>query len=105
VTQPCAADLPAESKQVTTDSFLATGYSGPLFLGLIAIVLILFHGGVGHIAVRWDTDGGFFKRLADPGVGRNRNLVFGILVEARLLGQVALIVCWCLRRADDVRTR
>jgi hypothetical protein len=42
-------DLPAQSNQVTTDSFLAPGYSGPLFLGLIAIRLMLFHDIVGHI--------------------------------------------------------
>ena len=59
MTQPCAADLLAESNQVTTDSFLAPGYSGPLFLGLIAIMLMLFHGTVGHIVGRWDTDGGY----------------------------------------------
>jgi hypothetical protein len=58
VTQPCAADLPAERNQVTTDSFLAPGYSAPLFLDLIAIMLMLFHGSVGHIVGRWDTDGG-----------------------------------------------
>ena len=59
MTQPCAADLPAESNQVTTDSFLAPGYSGPLFLVLIAIMLMLFHGSVGNIVGRLDTGGGY----------------------------------------------
>jgi hypothetical protein len=44
---------------VTTDSFLAPGYSGPLFLGLIAIMLMLFHVTVGHIVDRWDAHGGY----------------------------------------------
>jgi hypothetical protein len=74
VTQACAADSVSAGIKKSSDYrqfpcawLFRASYSTLLFLGLIAIMLMLFHGTVGHIVGRWDIYGSYLHGWLSPG--------------------------------------